>query len=585
MIKSLKFSQVIFILAIITAIIYGNSSFKKDSLINNKYLKEVKTFQKISDIILEKKLSYKFDKINLFVSNNKNSYYPGLNNFVSNSSLLKIRKDVLQDLISKNLQNITLVIPLVNNTNLELELTRQNFFSGNFKVNAITQNGKIPINYTPGLYYNGIINGNKNSIASVSIFNNEVIGILSDENGNYNLGSILDVGKLTDNYIYYSENDMFVRNKFRCSVDDNIKKFTKPLLTSHNSNLNDARLPVNVSIVTDYQTYLDKNSDTNSVVNFITGLFNSVYTIYQNEFLPINLSEISYYTFPDPYRSLNDPISILLAFGANTQTFNGNLAHLLSTRNGNFGGISWIRTLGSHFNSSDSSGPYSFSNIDTNYINYPTYSWTVTVVSHEMGHSFGSQHTHACVWPVYNNGGIGAIDSCYASAENIGICFLQSGLHEGPYVPTFGTIMSYCHLTAPYGGIDLSLGFGPMPGDTIRLRYNQDSEFGPVINSSEQPTKFLLLQNYPNPFNPSTNISFAIPEDALVTLKVYDINGREIATLASNIHYARGLYNVFFNSQKYSLSSGIYFYKIFAYSTTKANEIIYSGVKKMILIK
>ena len=188
MIKSLKFSQVIFILAIITAIIYGNSSFKKDSLINNKYLKEVKTFQKISDIILEKKLSYKFDKINLFVSNNKNSYYPGLNNFVSNSSLLKIRKDVLQDLISKNLQNITLVIPLVNNTNLELELTRQNFFSGNFKVNAITQNGKIPINYTPGLYYNGIINGNKNSIASVSIFNNEVIGILSDENGNYNLG-------------------------------------------------------------------------------------------------------------------------------------------------------------------------------------------------------------------------------------------------------------------------------------------------------------------------------------------------------------------------------------------------------------
>jgi len=140
--------------------------------------------------------------------------------------------------------------------------------------------------------------------------------------------------------------------------------------------------------------------------------------------------------------------------------------------------------------------------------------------------------------------------------------------------------MSYCHLN---GAINLYLGFGPMPGDTIRLRYNQCNTFGNVVNSSEVPAKFDLAQNYPNPFNPSTTINFAVPQNSFVTIKIYDINGREIAVLLNNKFYAAGFQNVVFNSAKYNLTSGVYFYKLVASNSNSGN--IFSEVKKMILLK
>jgi len=88
--------------------------------------------------------------------------------------------------------------------------------------------------------------------------------------------------------------------------------------------------------------------------------------------------------------------------------------------------------------------------------------------------------------------------------------------------------------------------------------------------------KFELTQNYPNPFNPTTNIKFSLPESFAgnVMLKVFDITGKEVATLV-NEQMNAGFHSVAFDGSK--LSSGIYFYKISAGS--------YSDVKKMTLIK
>ncbi|MCX7833954.1 MAG: DUF2341 domain-containing protein [Ignavibacteria bacterium] len=91
---------------------------------------------------------------------------------------------------------------------------------------------------------------------------------------------------------------------------------------------------------------------------------------------------------------------------------------------------------------------------------------------------------------------------------------------------------------------------------------------------SEVPTEFYLSQNYPNPFNPNTSIKFSLPKDAYVELKIYDIMGREVATLISD-PYKAGTYIVDFNAGH--LASGIYFYKIVAGG--------FSDVKKMILLK
>jgi len=93
-------------------------------------------------------------------------------------------------------------------------------------------------------------------------------------------------------------------------------------------------------------------------------------------------------------------------------------------------------------------------------------------------------------------------------------------------------------------------------------------------NGNSIAEKFELKQNYPNPFNPTTNISFNIPKNSFVSLKVFDIMGREVAKLVSG-NMERGNYSVQFDAKK--LSSGIYFYKLEADNFTE--------VKKMSLIK
>ena len=92
--------------------------------------------------------------------------------------------------------------------------------------------------------------------------------------------------------------------------------------------------------------------------------------------------------------------------------------------------------------------------------------------------------------------------------------------------------------------------------------------------NSETPVSFKLSQNYPNPFNPTTKISYALPKSGLVTLRVYDVLGREVATLVNEVKNA-GSYTVDFSASNFT--SGVYFYKL------ETNGL--SDIKKMMLIK
>ncbi len=85
------------------------------------------------------------------------------------------------------------------------------------------------------------------------------------------------------------------------------------------------------------------------------------------------------------------------------------------------------------------------------------------------------------------------------------------------------------------------------------------------------PTNYIVYQNYPNPFNPSTNIRFALPKESRVRLTVYDITGREIATLI-NDNLAAGVHTIEWNAR--DLASGIYLYRIEADNFVKVNKMI-----------
>lgn len=105
-----------------------------------------------------------------------------------------------------------------------------------------------------------------------------------------------------------------------------------------------------------------------------------------------------------------------------------------------------------------------------------------------------------------------------------------------------------------------------------------------TITSLENLTQFSLAQNYPNPFNPSTTIEYILPQSGFVTLKVYNILGKEIATLV-NEQIDAGKHKVDFDAS--GLNSGVYFYKLLVSDLQgkdgKAGEFV--ETKKMILLK
>lgn len=118
---------------------------------------------------------------------------------------------------------------------------------------------------------------------------------------------------------------------------------------------------------------------------------------------------------------------------------------------------------------------------------------------------------------------------------------------------------------------------------SIILNYNTVTSVNNDISTI--PNEFSLSQNYPNPFNPTTKIKYAVPsEETLyanrsttyatslrVTLKVYDVLGKEI-TILVNEEKPAGSYEVEFNAT--GLSSGIYFYQLNAGSFTKTKKMI-----------
>ncbi|MFW9769953.1 MAG: T9SS type A sorting domain-containing protein, partial [Candidatus Thorarchaeota archaeon] len=98
-------------------------------------------------------------------------------------------------------------------------------------------------------------------------------------------------------------------------------------------------------------------------------------------------------------------------------------------------------------------------------------------------------------------------------------------------------------------------------------------------NSSAVPTEFDLSQNYPNPFNPATNIQFAVPREAHVTLVIYNVLGQRVTTLVDEIK-STGFHSVEWDGRDHAgkpVASGIYLYRI------KTDKFIQS--RRMVLLK
>lgn len=366
---------------------------------------------------------------------------------VVNFELFVLDKDAIRQFLNaESGAFVSMSIPTATRSTLNLQLVEVDIDGGTY-VTTMPANQSVKVN--TGRHYRGVIRGDESSLVAISIFEDEVMGFIA-ANGQPNL--VLGSLEQSDKHILYEDSDLKDQLGFACDTPDSDVEYTEDDLSAVTEGraLSDC---VRMYMEVDNDIYVQKGSSVANVTNFVTGLFNQVATMYANEQINIVLSPLTIWTQTSPYSSTSSS-GMLNQFLANTGSFDGDLAMLLSYQAS--GGIAYVNGLCS----SNPDYSKSFSSINSTYQNVPTYSWSVMVITHEFGHLFGSQHTHACAW----NGNNTAIDGCYTT----------EGSCPSPSIPSGGgTVMSYCHLTS--AGINLNLGFGPQPGNLIRSRVQNAS--------------------------------------------------------------------------------------------------------------
>ncbi len=401
----------------------------------------------VSRRVLEAKAAKaKFQTVQLFDNVGEAKYNKNLKNALKGGQMLNLKTKELKLLYASKPNSLTLELPSAQKSAMRLELVRHDLLTSDFSVRDNKSKGKLK--YQPGVFYHGIVQGSNNSVAAISIFENEVIGVVSDAaEGQMTLGKAGESAKST-NYVFYRQQELIQAPGFSCEAINT--PGSKPSEPTKDGNSKVLAKCVRAYLECDYDLVNEKGGATGAV-NYITGLMNMVSTLYLNDAITLNVSEIFTWTTPDTYPT-NSSSSVLTAFKAARPTYNGNIAHLISRGAPTNAGIAYVDALCTAY-------AYGYSSIASTYATVPTYSWSVGVLAHEMGHNLGSPHTHACVW----NGNNTAIDGCGP----------QIGSNEGCTgpIPVKGTIMSYCHMVNGVG-IDFNLGFGPQPGDRIRGEVN-----------------------------------------------------------------------------------------------------------------
>jgi hypothetical protein len=340
-----------------------------------------------------------------------------------------------------------LVLPIADGRGgaIELELTQVNIFAPGFSVETSKATGET-YEGSLGIHYRGIVKGDSRSIASVSIFKTEVMAIFSTEaTGNVVLGRLGGKNPI-DRHILYNDRDLKNRPNFSCRTEDN-EAATLPEPPPQTEQEFIERC-VRIYVEAGYDLFQNKGTVA-ATAGYIAGFFNQSATLFATTGVNTRLSKVFVWNSPSPFNEATTGAQ-LQAFYNLRKTFNGDIAQLVDLRFSG-AGIAHINA----YCGAGSDRRHGYTGIFPDYEPVPTFSNTVFLFSHEVGHNLGSQHTHACRW---NDT---AIDGC-AAVE--GAC-----PNPGLPPPNGGTIMSYCPGVV---GVSFALGYGPQPSARILERYN-----------------------------------------------------------------------------------------------------------------
>lgn len=424
------FSMQKLLLLFLTIISFGNSGFGQDGLqaIPAKGNRSETSFRQISSK----------RKAELFQVTGPTRRDKALNISVNES----YRKWIWENEPS----SLKLSIPLPGGGIEEVEFVRSDFLTDDFELR--TSDGRVFRDKEhKGLHYQRLAVGHK-TVGGISFSEDHLMAIVSTDHGQINIG---EYSPGRGDYVVTSDADVMPPD-WRCDADDLPlpSELRKGSMHAPDKAVSPICKTVRVYFESDFYMFT-KAGSTSAASTFLNGLFNVVAQLYAIEGITVKISTIFQWTTTDPYYTTTNTNTLLYNFAVNRPpaSLNGDIAHLVSARNTSIGGIGYVGVF------CNTAVRHAFSSIYYQYSALPTYSWSVYCITHEMGHNFGSRHTHWCGWSL-PNGTTGRIDSCYAGE---GTCGTTTK-------PTKGTIMSYCHLTSQ--GVDFNLGFGTLPGKAIR---------------------------------------------------------------------------------------------------------------------
>lgn len=382
-------------------------------------------------------------------------------------------------ILSQKSETLDLNIPLNNKSNVNLSLSQVQLLTDDCRIINRSSSQLTPIN---AKFYRGHISGDPASTASISIFRDQISGVIHTPQGIYSFA------KIPGESLHFMHKRVHSDvQDFECQTLGEYNPVSKYNNESFKSN-STCTVPVEIFLECDFDMY-QSFGDIDATVAYATSLFNEVASLYDIENITLQISSIAVWTTDDGY---TDNTEGILDFGSDLlqNGFPGHFAHLLTNDPGSNGGIAYIDMF-------CGATPFAYSDITNNMSNFPDYSWDVQVVAHELGHNFGSPHTHDCVW---GPNGDEQIDDCGNEIFGGDVCYDSAN----PIIPTTGgTVMSYCHLNAV--GINFNEGFGQQPGDLIRQKMSDCLCDNATCNSAELIVADSVYHSHPDHGNGATS--------------------------------------------------------------------------------
>ena len=362
-----------------------------------------------------------------------------------NIEFFNLNPELSINLLKQKNQLLKLSIPTTDGVPYVLDLKKVDVLTPTFILNAASNKEKY-LDHESALFYWGVVEGNNNSIVAINIYDDEISGTINIGNASFTLGKIKD----SNQHILYREIDVIEKGNPKCFTSDAKANLNNQIEAQAKSMLNPDNC-VRLYVEVDYDLFLEFGTITDTY-NYIAGALSQVAIMYANESINITLNQMLVWDMEDPYTGTDTGNLLTMFTSLLAGNFNGDLGHLIGIKGG--GGIARLNALCNSVNKC------AYSGINTSYANVPSYSWTINVLTHEIGHNLGSPHTHSCSW----NGNNTQIDDCgNVNSSSPPTCFDANN----PILPSGGTIMSYCHLVQSIG-MDFNLGFGTQPGDLIR---------------------------------------------------------------------------------------------------------------------